>query len=350
MRSHHHLFHHLLAAALFATLGNGLLAAELPPDEPEFARHTYSQQVTQSMDHVLGPLARGAFGAHVGIKSGLDSNVDSLPGQTPTRRLGNPTGQSSVTGLVDAGFAYASSPLREIQVVTTYESQLAWNFNPRLNNHQYFTHDLAFYFARRPLEAFTYGLKIEGMVNFQVAGAQQRGGIELQSVIGSFGPYYRQRLSRAASFGLEFFLQPQNFYTDNRLPTRDRQTGFEPLGRAFWSYDDGEGLLNPTLALTGRADLFSGSRFANRSLELSGNNAIYLDEDLVFLAEGSFALLFFTEESPRTDALASLKATLSYHWGRVDLEAGVAYRVNDSRIQSESYRKAVALAGVNVPF
>lgn len=327
------------------SLSDDVIADEKAPKETK----QVAIQIRDASKKALAPLDKSQFFGNVALLTAYDSNVLTLPTSVDT----SATGKSSVKEMLQFGLGYMTSPVKTIQLVPNYRGAFNYNFNRNTRSGEYFSNFLSLYVNRKPLNPFTYGLKLEGAYTFQnsVDPETDKGTFRPYSITASIGPYFKTQLSASTQLGGEIFGGPQNYKQDSSTSSDSRRTGFLTQGRIYVQNDSGSRIWNPTLSFAVSVNNTRGSEYRSKGWTVGLSDQLYLGSDLKLVINTSYAKADYNVRSagPRNDKTYAVQIASSYKLSRrFTLLSDASYTTNQSNIpDTYAYNRYVFSAGLS---
>ena len=227
------------------------------------------------------------------------------------------SGKATVKNTVLVGMGYASSSLLPFQFVPSYKGALNYNLNKDARASQFMSNVASLYVTRAPLARFSYGLKLEGSVNFKndVAPATQTVTYRTYSRGASFGPYFRFEAARRLLFSLELTIDPIHYDQDSTDSTSDlKRSGTGKDLRVSVQNDQGARLFNLTASIHLASSGASGREYDSNEIGFSFSNLLRLSDKLEISPGLNYAQSNYSKRQlgTRRDRLLDLQAIGTY--------------------------------------
>lgn len=309
-----------------------------------------AKQIYDSADSTLKPMDKNQFFGNIGLLSGWDSNILTLPSTvSSTSATGKRT--LKMTGLGAVG--YMTSPLKPFQFVPSYRTSYNYNFNRNSRSAEYFAQTLALYINRTPLGRLGYGLKNEGTLTFQrtVDPTTDSSELKILSLNFSIGPYVRYELKPKINIGGEINIEPQHYYTDDQQTVNTKLSANQIITKTFIQYDQGEKYFNPLFTVGAFFNDTDGKDYRAKGLSLSLSNTIYIKDHTRIIPSIDFTYTTYSERTTETRRDQNLVLGLSGVRKLSKKLSGVAdfrFTRNSSNIvDTYQYNRFVAQLGVS---
>lgn len=314
-----------------------------------------AQQIFISTEQALAPYDRGQLFGHAGILTGYDSNVAAIPSTVTS--AAETSGKATIKNTLLAGVGYASSSLGAFQFVPSYKGSIDYNLNKDARASQFATNVVSLYVTRSPLARLSYGMKLEGDLQFKndVDPATKAGTYRIYSKGGSFGPYLRYEAAKRVLLSLEFTINPVKYDQDSTDPNSDqRRSGTGSALRLAIQNDQGTKYFNPTAALQLSSTGSQGREYDAGEMALAASNFMRFSEKLDVSPGLNYSRSSYSKRSSgeRKDKLFNFQVVGSYKikpkW---TILGNLDYTTNSSTVEATySYNRVSMASGITYSF
>jgi len=310
------------------------------------------KEIVVSAEGALHSLSRSSFFGHLSLVSAYDSNVFSSPALDVLPTTGS--GQGSAVQTIQWQLGYATAPMKPVQVLPSYRGSFNYNFNQDTKTGQFLAHHLSVYLNVRPLAAFSYGLKTEGIFILQYGNdASGAGKFAPYSLVGSLGPYLRIRVGPYWTSEVHAYFQPQKYYVDSGVAPALFRTGWAQSARVSIKRDLRRSFWNVGSALSANYQRTDGEEFRSKGGTLELNDTIYFSKDVYSTLTGGFSLVDYASRpnGGRTDKILSARLSTVFVIHRdFRLLSDLLYIHQNSNIDGYTYSRYIASLGLTYLF
>ncbi len=252
--------------------------------------HALARRVMNTADKELRNYEKSTFFGDVGILSGYDSNVLSVPKGTAEAGGYQP---ASFKEVVSYTLGYSTNPTQPVQFLGTYRGNTNYNFNRDTRSSQYLNQDMAIYLTRYPYRQTNYGFKLggTGVLQYQVDGDSGR--YIAYSLAANAGLFLRLGVGNRWILGMDSTFLPTKNYTDGSVEEIYRRSGWTETTRIYLSNEKPTVYFNPGIYLTGEYAQPNGSEYQSRKLGLDFGNTMYLSSRFIFGQTIGFADMYY---------------------------------------------------------
>jgi len=331
-------------------IGARNLANQVVADEGSSAQmKALAAQVAATADKELRALDKSELILGVGLVTGYDSNVLSIPNGSVSG-AGGASPASFVETLLFA-VSYATSPIKTYQLVPSYRGSINYNFNHDTDSGEFFSNDVTVFITRDALAPTNYGLKLEGTGTLQYQTAV--GNFDGYLLGGSFGPFLKYAISPGWALGADVFFQPQKYYLDPTFSPTLRQSGWDQLLRAYFASTGHNQFWNPGVSVTADYNSTAGEEYRGTRLVLQIADTLYLSSKTIAAASLSIGAATYPVRlaGARNDQNLALTLTGGHRLTHaLSLIATVQFLDNFSSVATYRYTRLMASIGANYAF
>jgi hypothetical protein len=209
--------------------------------------------------------------------------------------------------------------------------------------------------TRFPLARLSYGLKLEGSMNFKNEAPSDASAFHFSfhpySRYMAFGPYFKYEVARKVNLGAELWAQPTHYENDG--VGENERSGRDILGRLYLQADWGNRYFNPTLAIRFDKNEANGTEYRSltNAIDLSTMMHLPMETDLTM---GLTLTRVDYSEKPvqRNDRSFTLRVVgskkLTRHW---TILGNADHTDNTSNLDTQyAYKRTTILIGASYTF
>ena len=217
---------------------------------------------------------------------------------------------------------------------------------------EFFSFLASLYVTRSPLDPLSYGVKLDAAYTLQNDVSTSNSPFQYRAFNSQLGGggYARFGLAPHMAAGAEVGYAGRSYFGDAAPGVASRRTGHSLTARAFWQYDPGNRLLNPTVSLRLEKENADGSEFRSApSPGVNLSNLFYLLEDFRFSVSVDFIRKQFDEASTarRENKLTGRLGATYRAAKRWTILGEISSIRNLSNVSTFDYRQTVISAGVS---
>lgn len=307
------------------------------------ATKNLARRVMTTADKELRNYDKSALFGDIGLSSGYDTNVLSVPKGTVDAGGTQP---ASFKETISYTIGYSTSPTKQFQFLGTYRGNTNYNFNRETRTSQYLNQDVALFVTRFPYRVTNYGAKIggTGALQYQV-DSENNGKYAAYNLTGTVGLFGRLAVGRGWILGADTNFMPTKVYTDTTVGETLARSGWTENTRVYLTRERPTTFLNPGLYLTGEYAQPNGTEYQSRKLGLDFGNTMYLTSRLILGQTIGFADVYYPNRPSEIRNDQMFTAAMSFGWNATNMIMvllDASYLENLSNISNYRYNRLSA--------